>query len=366
VHSEYQTYISQVRAALWGENVLWPAEQTSDLLALHAQQGTAALVYPSVLEQDTIPAYARMQMKSLCISAIQNNIPLQHTLRVAWTALEKASIKALLMKGAGLAELYPETHYRTWGDIDIYVGKDQYHPACKVMRDTFPNALKFDEELDHYKHYNIIADGVSIETHRVTVGLQHPLDERRYARMEQYGFEHAQQMDIDGLKLKVFEPTFNALLVFLHSWEHMMTSGANMRQICDLTLLLHHYHNCIDVPLLKRWLRELHLMDVWHLYAYNMSNGLGLPQQEALFYTDKVAQRAEKLMEALLSGRLVETPKQKQVPTGRVARKWYTMRERIGNAKRISIYSPAYARHMVWTTWLHGARRFFAKDRHWE
>ena len=59
------------------------------------------------------------------------------------------------------------------------------------MRETFPKALKFDEDLDHYKHYNLIADGISIEIHRVSIDFQHPIDERRYARMERYGMEHA-------------------------------------------------------------------------------------------------------------------------------------------------------------------------------
>ena len=81
-------------------------------------------------------------------------------LEKAWSALEEAGIKAVLMKGLGLAQYYPAVEQRQWGDIDLYVGPEQYHPACAVMRATFPEALKFDEELDHYKHYNLIADGV--------------------------------------------------------------------------------------------------------------------------------------------------------------------------------------------------------------
>ena len=102
-------------------------------------------------------------------------------------------------------------------------------------------ALKFDEELDHYKHYNLIADGISIEVHRVSVGFQHPIDERLYAKMEHFGAEHAEPLTVSGLEVRVFEPTFNALFVMLHSWEHMITQGANVRQLCDLAFLLHRY-----------------------------------------------------------------------------------------------------------------------------
>lgn len=371
----YQTYLSLVRAALWNEQVTWPDEYTEDLLRLNAMQGTGALVYPFVLEQPTLSSYARAHMKSVCVSAMQKIIPLQHTLELAWTALEKAGIRPVLMKGAGLAALYPEPHFRTFGDIDLFVGIDQYHPACAVMRETFPNALKFDEELDHYKHYNLIADGISIEVHRVSVGLQHPIDERRYARMEQYGMTHAipitnDQSAISNQQLAITflipEPTFNALFVFLHSWEHMMTQGANVRQLCDLALLLHRYAEQIDAARLKHYLTSLHLLDVWQLYMYHLVCWLGLPRTEALFYTERVANRAERLMNDLLAGKMVEQTPTEKAPTNRIARKWHTMRSRFANARRIKTYSPAYARHMNSTTLLNGARRFFAKDRHWE
>lgn len=347
----YQIYLNQVHAALKGEPVVWPEEQTDSLLRLHVMQGTAALVFPLVLEQSSLSSFSRAQMKGVCLSTMQQHVPLQHTLQVAWTALEQAGIKAVLMKGAGLAALYPEPHQRAWGDVDLFVGKTQYHPAAAVMRDTFPNALKFDEELDHYKHYNLIADGVSIEIHRVTVGLQHPLDERRYARFEHEGMTMSdERLTIGGVEVRVPEPTFNALLVFLHSWEHAMTQGATMRQICDLAFLLQHYGERIDYKRLHTYLRALHLEEPWELYMSIIDNQ---PTNNP-FISD------------LLSGRLCEPKSEKIEAKNRLIRKIHTMRQRLTNALRIQQYSPSYARHMIAATLLHGAGRLFAKDRHWE
>ena len=327
------------------------------------------MVFPKVLElasmtNDKSPI--TNQMKAVCVHTMQQQVHLQHTLEVVLKALLQAHIRPVLMKGAGLAALYPEPQMRAWGDIDLFVGKEKYHPACKVMRDTFPDALKFDEELDHYKHYNIIADGVSIETHRVTVSLPHPLDARRYDKMEQIGMNRTEELDLQGLTVRVPEPTFNALFVFLHAWEHMLTNGANLRQLCDVTLLLHHYHEQIGAAWLSRWLKALKLLDVWQLYMYIAVQHLGLPLEEAPFYTRKVQVRAERLLEDLLSGRLVAPKPAKTAPKNRFARKFHTMRERLQNAKRIEQYSPSYARHMAVSILLQGASRLFAKDRHWE
>ncbi len=440
-------------------------------------QGIGPLVFPHRLGKPLSSSplkggeeeQRRMQMKAVCVRNMQMQAKMMVVLEKAWSALEEAGIKAVLMKGLGLAQYYPAVEQRQWGDIDLYVGPEQYHPACAVMRATFPEALKFDEELDHYKHYNLIADGVSIEVHRVTMGMMHPRDVRRYARMEQYGMEHAVPMkyintdkhaygainidkeekkndikntessvtdsnsivtapqsacmqasrqtddpfrltDTDAqylsddsdkntknntlpignveclqkcvvppykndknnsdqssykLEIRVPEVTFNALFVMLHSWEHMMHGSANLRQICDLALLLKHEQEKIDRERLKKWLEELRLMDVWQLYMYIAVEMFGLKAEEASFYATECAERAEKMVEDMLAGPRVKS-KEKREHRNRFVRKWRTMKERLGHAEEIVAYSPEYARHMKVAVLLSGAKRLFAKDRRWE
>lgn len=353
----YKEFLKIVKSALWGEAM--PEQEMSDkLLHLVMQQGVGPLVFPNM--------HMTPMMKIVCVQNMQMQAKLQMVQEQAWKALEKAGIQGVLMKGAGLAAYYPEPQMRQWGDIDIYVGAEQYHPACAAMRATFPNALKFEEELDHYKHYNLIADGVSIEIHRVTIDLQHPRDGRLYARMEREGMAHARELKAGELTVAVPETSYNALLVFLHSWEHMLSAGANVRQLCDLALLLAHESAHIDAEYLYRCLKALRLTDVWQLYMYVLVHDLGLKQDKALFYTDRCGDRAERMISDLLNGRMEAPRASDEVPAGRIARKIHTMRERQANARRIQQYSSEYARHMRATTWLHGAARLFAKDRRWE
>lgn len=331
-------------------------------------QGVGPFVFPKRLEQGLDPANS-LRMKTVCLQNMQEQVRMRYTLEKAWQALVDAGIEPVLMKGAGLAALYPEPQMRQWGDIDVFVGKEQYHPACAAMRGAFPNALKFDEELDHYKHYNLIADGVSIEVHRVTMALTHPVDKRRYAEMEKYGRANSERLMLNGLEVTVFEPTFNALFVFMHSWEHMMTNGASLRQLCDVSLLLHHYADRIDRKRLGRWLRALHLTEVWQLYMAICVQQLGLQETEAPFYStdERIVTNADQLLKALLEGRMREIRSTDSAPAkNRFVRKWRTMKLRMRNADRIGQFSPAYARHLRAGIILSGLGRLFAKDRHWE
>ena len=331
-------------------------------------QGVGPYVFPKRLEKGIDPANS-VRMKTVCLQNMQEQVKMRYTLEKAWKALTEAGIEPVLMKGAGLAALYPEPQMRQWGDIDVFVGKEQYHPACAAMRGAFPNALKFDEELDHYKHYNLIADGVSIEVHRVTMALPHPVDKRRYAEMEEYGRENSERLMLNGLEITVFEPTFNALFVFMHSWEHMMTNGASLRQLCDVSLLLHHYAGRIDRKRLGRWLRALHLTEVWQLYMAICVRHLDLQETEAPFYStdERIVTNADQLLKALLEGRMREIRSTDSAPAkNRFVRKWRTMKLRMRNADRIGQFSPAYASHLRTGIILSGLGRLFAKDRHWE
>ena len=360
-------YISIVRSALWGkESIGWPEQGADALFSRCVTQGTGALVFQRVLENESVSLSSslRTQMKAVCVQTMQRQAHWQHVLAMSWAALTKAGIEPVLLKGVGLAAYYPSPAMRSCGDIDIFVGKQYYHPACAAMREAFPEAWHFREEGEHYKHYNIEIEDIPVELHRVAVSLLHPLDKRRFARMEERGLGNGRRFMADGLSVRVPEPTFNALFVFLHAWQHTTGGSATMRHLCDLALLLHHEAGRIDGRRLKADLRALCLMDVWQVFMYMLVQHLGLPEADALFYTEACAPRAERLLQDILhplphQPRTVETK-------NRWARKWYTMQGRLADAKRVEVYSPAYARHMRWTTLLHGVGRIMAKDRQWE
>ena len=357
-----------VKAALWNE-AMPEVEMSEELIRLIIRQGLGPLVYPALQEKslntNSLNTKHLLLLKQLCVQNMQTQAKMQMVLEQAWKALEKAGIQPVLMKGASLAALYPDPSMRQWGDIDLFVGKEQYHPACAVMRETFPKALKFDEELDHYKHYNIIADGVSIETHRVSVNMTHPRDVRHYAKMEAFGVAKAESLEVSGLEVKIFEPTFNALFVFLHAWEHLITEGANIRQLCDLALLLQHERETIDWKRLERWLKELKLWEVWQVYMFVLTHYLGLEVRG--LEVRGLEPRGKRLMDVILNGRKKELKNERvREYRNRFVRKWHTMQERVAKAEWVAQFSPAYARHMKAAIWLSGLARLFAKDRHWE
>lgn len=350
------------------------------LLTLAGQQGTAALIYDQLLqlpENQRPPKPLQMQMKMVCAQSMMAQEQQRAVLRKAFAALQDCGITPVVLKGLSLARHYPKPYLRPCSDIDIYVGKEAYHQGAKVLREAFPQAAVFDEEKDYYKHYNLTLDTTAIEMHRVSAVFAHPRDNRHYDALEQDGLRTRFVPFADGEDTwNEPSPDFNILFVFVHSWEHFVGESANIRQLCDLALLIRRSVLSGQQSAVSRYLESnlkmLHLLYAWQLYAYILVHYIGLPQEQCPLYTPACADRAERLLSQILHPAPKTTDQRlstnDSVPKNVILRKLYTLRERIRDARVLAKIEPHYARYMVATAFAQSWSRFLAGEntRKWE
>lgn len=362
-----KTYLELLRAAIWGGELTnervneLTIEEVNEVIRLAAFQGTGSLVYDQLLKMPDmkISAELRMQMKQQCIMSMMQQQTMMPILSKAWTALKKTDIHPVLLKGLALAQYYPQPHLRQWGDIDLYVGQKQYHKACAVLRDAFPEAKHPAEEFEFLKHYNFVFGNTVLEMHRVSMSFAHPRDRRYYERLEeQYLTKDGPTFEIEGMKITTPEETFNVFFTFLHAWHHFVETGMNMKQLCDVAVLLHAKRQVINIKQLHEMLRKLCLLEVWQLFMYIIVHHLGIAQGECLFYTDTCKERAELLFKRILresSARKHEPSKAKS--PSYLKRKWITFQSRMADSLLVKPYALRYANHMAWSNILHGLER---------
>ena len=365
---QQETYLALLRAALRKGNELTIELLTSDcvneVIRLAAFQGTGPLVYDQLLKMPDleISAELRMQMKQQCMMSMMQQQVMMPILSKAWTALEEADIHPVLLKGLALAQYYSQPHLRQWGDIDLYVGQKQYHKACAVLRGAFPEAKHPEEEFEFLKHYNFVFGDTVLEMHRVSMTFAHPRDRKYYEQLEeQHLTTDGPTFEIEGMEITTPEDTFNVFFTFLHAWHHFVETGMNMKQLCDVAVLLHAKRDVIDTERLIEMLTKLHLIEVWQLFMYIMVSYLGLPKEECPFYTAACQIRAELLFGRILregSARNVESGKRKaESGMNYMKRKWITFRSRMSDSRLVKPYAPRYANHMAWSDILHGLER---------
>ena len=369
MNARYQTYFALLRNALWGTSEE-PATIETDL-SFARRQATGTLIADQLLLRSQDPAL-RLSCKSVCARSMMAQEEQRSVRQTAVKALQAGGITPVLLKGLGLARNYPKPYLRTCSDVDIYVGKENYHKGAAILRETFPDAPRFDTEEEYFRHYNLNVGSTAIEMHRVSATFTHPKDERLYDALEREALQQhfVTYKDAED-EWNEPEPKFNILFVFIHSWEHFITETANIRQFCDLVLLLHKTKDSALEDYLHTNLKQLHLLQAWQLYAYIMVTYLGLPQDECPLYRPSCAKKAELVLEYILEGHqlysLSASDKQR-VPKNVILRKLYTLRERLRAACAVSRIEPHFARHMVVTSFAQSWQRFKsgANTRHWE
>lgn len=361
-------------------------EDLEAVVRLAQQQGTGPLVFDQILSvpdsQCTMHDDLRMQMKQVCIQNMVAQQKLLQILKTTFSALEKGGVQPALLKGFGLASLYPKPYLRTWGDLDVYVGPGQYHEAAAILRKTFPEAKHHDEEYEELKHYNFVLPDGLVEMHRTTVKLDHPKDIRVYYALENRAMTSnvLQQIEVEGVQVYLPEAKFNMLFTFLHAVYHFVGEGLGMKLLADLCLLAHNTYAKMQAKgelkayekYMRKYLRALRIDELWQLFGYICVHYLGLPKAEWVCYheTRWVRKHGEKLLAHVLEEGLcreTRTMSREEFHKIRdqwnvVYRKWRTFIGRTKDVRFVWAHSPQYAWHLLMTILWKGIRRIIKNE----
>lgn len=388
-------FLTVLQRAILGQSaqditISFSEQEWKDFVALAYRQGTPALVFNALLlRKEAIPELVRQEMRSTCAMLMLKQPRLQDLLVTTFSTLQQRSLRPVLLKGFGLAELYPRPELRSWGDLDVYVGPDQYHEAAAVLRDAFPNSLHHDEEWEELKHYNFVLPDGLVEMHRVTVKMEHPKDKRIYYTLEQQAtsaenVQHISLREPANLTIDIPEAKFNMLFTFLHAWNHFVDEGLGMKQLCDVFLLAKTtYEHFSDKQLIDYRnylignLKALHLMQAWQLIGYVLIEYMHLPEQMWLGYWGKDNRWLQKHGELFfrrvmeegvmrdeaaerMKNRYVQREKDLKLPL--YIRKIKTLHLRLSAYQWLRPYSEEYARHLLAIAFYRGIKRLFKKD----
>lgn len=292
-------YFALLRSALWETpvNIDGPIDWNA-LMQLAQHQGNQALVgdVASQMTGDNRPSDVMLgKMQVVMRNNLLCQMRLKQILESAVTLLRQHNINPVLLKGFSLAMLYPNPSLRQFGDVDLFVGLEDFHEACNLLR-TLPGGYNWGEEEDSGKHYNIEFGNYPMEIHRVSADVIDPKEAAAYAAIEREGlFDNAQHVDYEGLEITIPSKEFMVFYTFFHAWEHFLTSGVGWRQISDVARTLHTYHGQLDLDKLHQWLNAMHLTKPWKTFGFLMVDQLGLPKCEMPFYDASCRRSAQRL-----------------------------------------------------------------------
>ncbi len=213
---------------------------------------------------------------------------------------EKNGIKTVLLKGAGVAANYPEPVLRECGDIDLYVGPEQYERACALMREFIAGTNVTKEKLSE-KHFTVCSNGVYVELHQYCDILRSKRENAYFQSIAKPGLtENLASVTITDSPINTPADSFNAFFLFEHIWYHLTNGGIGFRQICDWILFLHSRAGKLDTSVVDEALTKLKLRSAWQILGSIAVDYLGMPADEMPFYVKGLQDRAASILGLIL------------------------------------------------------------------
>jgi len=292
-------YFALLRAALWNGPVAinGPVDWTA-VMKMAQHHGNDSLISDVAvrLTGDNKPAPEMLaKMQTTLRNGLFHQMRLRQILVSAVQLLREHGIEPVLLKGFGLALLYPNPSLRQFGDVDLFVGLDKFHEACALLR-TLQGGYNWGEEEDIGRHYNIEFGHYPMEIHRLSADIDDPKAMAVYEPIEREGLmETPHRIDLDGFELTVPSNEFQVFFTFFHAWHHFLTTGVGWRQVSDVAMALHVYHGQLDLKKLNQWITDMQLMQPWQAFGYLMVEQLGLPEVEMPFYDASCRRTAQRL-----------------------------------------------------------------------
>ena len=285
-----QQFLELLRAGLWGktadaslfqDKVEWKTifkiahEQTVPILVADGMQTLPEGIAP---KKQTIYKIAIKRITNSRVHKLTNS-----TINRITTLLKAEGIPSILLKGQGIAQYYPNPESRMCGDIDIYVGMENFDKACAILKREGATDLTNQEE--HEFHIALDLDGSTIEVHKKSDAIS---NKKLNESLQEWNTRYLDTKladgslpvwDNEGTVINLPDPTYNAFYIIHHAVRHMLSEGIGLRHVCDWMIFLYTHHDQIDAEELKATLTEFKMTQAWEQFGALATEFLGFPEE---------------------------------------------------------------------------------------
>lgn len=304
-------FFSLLRSGLYGvpipESDLPDTIDWDAVVALARKHAVLGIIVESV---QFLPDHLRpsadltAKMNKFALGLIRANMILDQSIARLVSFFNEHNIYGVLLKGQGVARSYyrlPQS--RQTGDIDFYVGKSMYNKASALCQEHLITDKKLCHETD--LHLEFIMSGVAVELHRLASKSYSPFRNKRFQAWITEELEHSPRrrtVTIGNTDVTIPSYDFDAIFIFQHAWNHLLTGGIGLRQLCDWALIFRNHAEDIDSERLKANIRRFGMTRAWKLFASIAVDYLGVSEDKIPLYDPKYSKQAERRIRDIVAG----------------------------------------------------------------
>lgn len=293
INGNQQVFFALLRAGLWEtEARLLPYDNIdfSDVLRLAQEQSVAGLVTAGLehVIDVQIPKEVKLTFVGYAMQIEQQNLAMNSFVAELFKRLQQENIKAILVKGQGVAQCYERPLWRASGDVDLLLDDENYERAKTLL---IPIAASVEQEYTTFKHLGLMmSNGIEVELHgTLHTRLSGRIDRYLDAIQEEF-FKNNQinKWKNNDVEVPLPNPNDDIIFLFTHILHHFYIEGIGLRQICDWCRFLWTYREEIDITLLETRLKEMGLMSEWKAFAALAVKYLGMPVEAMPLHSEDI------------------------------------------------------------------------------
>lgn len=283
MNNDLTLFIQLVQIALGHRSVFSVApteEQWDALYEMAFRQTIAGVLFPALGKlQDKQRAPRKLFMKwySLVETIKERNAELNKASTLAVKTFRRDGMRSIILKGQGLATLYPDPLLRQPGDVDIWV-EGKRDELVRYGHRYYPEGKP---EYHHMKFHAI--EGVEMELHFRPSWLNCYFTNRRMqryfsARMESL-FSHTVRLGTSKTEVPVPDAAFNRVFVLQHIYRHVFGAGVGLRQLLDYYYVLLQGFTPLERQETMQVLGRLHMGKFAAAVMYVLQNVFAMPDE---------------------------------------------------------------------------------------
>lgn len=253
-------------------------DQWRNIYTLSRQQAILGVVFSAVKklpEKKTPPRELTLKWIVATEQIKQRNRHLDKIALKIETLFNANNFISCILKGPGMAQLYPNPELRVSGDIDVWINGDRRDIISFVRNNSKSSQIVY-HHIDGLK-----IDDIDVEIHFIPSYMANPFANNRLQQWMQdvktKQFNHS--INICGGKIHTPTLAFNRVFILHHIYRHFFYEGVGLRQMMDFYYVLKQGFTKEEQEDTQRIYKKLNLLNFAGATVYVLREIFGLEEE---------------------------------------------------------------------------------------